>query len=241
MPVAVPIIGVAVSAGMSALQMSKANKEKRAAQRAIDGYQRQDLTNPYGALSVSTLGADYQREATARAMASFGNQVSMGGSRSIAASLPNLLEQQNNQEAQIAANLDQQQMQINQMKAGGDMQVMGMQEQRENNDLLGLGNQLSIAQQQRDAAANQLMQSAVSGVVDVATAGAKAGWFGSKGTLGSHTPNPNLNSNLNNRLVSPNLNLPPIAIQSSGLPGSSYNPGYAFNNGYVWDNNLLSK
>ena len=241
MPVAIPLVGLAISAVATGAQMSQANKQKKAAQKAIDGYKRQDLNNPFESLQVSTLGADRQREDIARTMSTYGNLAAMGGSRGIAATLPALLEQQNNQEAQIAGNIDQQQMQINQMKAGGDMQVMGMQEQRENNDLLGLGNQLSIAQQQRDAAANQLMQSAVSVVVDVATAGAKAGWFGSKGTLGSHTPNPNLNSNLNNRLVSPNLNLPPIAIQSSGLPGSSYNPAYAFNNGYVWDKNLLSK
>ena len=158
MPVAIPLVGLAVTAGMGGLQMAQANKQKKAAQKAIDGYKRQDLSNPYGALSVSTLGADRQREDLARTMSSFSNTIAAGGGRLAAATLPNLIEQQNNQEAQIAANLDQQQAQINQMNAGGQMQVQGMQEQRENNDLLGLGQQLSVANQNYANGSNTLAQ-----------------------------------------------------------------------------------
>ena len=91
--------------------MAQANKQKKEAQSAIDNYQRQTLTNPYNSLQVSTLGADRQREDLARTLATYGGMAAMGGSRGIAATLPNLLEQQNAQEAQIAANLDQQQAQ----------------------------------------------------------------------------------------------------------------------------------
>lgn len=174
MPVAIPLVGLAVSAGMSGLQMAQASKQKKEAQKAIEGYDRQDLTNSYNGLQVSTLGADRQREDMARAMATYGGLAAMGGSRGIAATLPALLEQQNNQEAQIAANLDQQQMQINQMKAGGDMQIQGMQEQRENNDLLGYGNMLNNAEQMKSGALNQL-----------ATAGASFGLAAANGLLPS--------------------------------------------------------
>ena len=73
-----------------------------------------------------------------------------------------LLEQQNNQEAQIAANLDQQQMQINQMIASGDMQVQGMQEQREYQDLAGLGNAIDTARQDQNMGMNTMLNGAMS-------------------------------------------------------------------------------
>lgn len=162
MPVAIPLVGMAVSAGVSGIQMAQANKQKKEAQSAIDNYQRQTLTNPYNSLQVSTLGADRQREDLARTLATYGGMAAMGGSRGIAATLPNLLEQQNAQEAQIAANLDQQQAQINQLKAGGDAQIQGMTEQRENNDLLGYGNLLNNANQEKAGAMGQLATTAAS-------------------------------------------------------------------------------
>lgn len=172
MPVAIPLVGLAVSAGVSGVQMAQANKQKKAAQKAIEDYKRPELANAYNGLQVSTLGADRQREDMARTLATYGGMAAMGGSRGIAATLPALLEQQNAQEAQIAANLDQQQMQINQLQAGGEMQVQGMQEQRGNNDLLGYGNLLNNANQERAGALNQL-----------ATTGASFGLAAANGLL----------------------------------------------------------
>ena len=172
MPVAIPLVGLAVSAGVSGVQMAQANKQRKAAQKAIEDYKRPELANAYNGLQVSTLGADRQREDMARTLATYGGMAAMGGSRGIAATLPALLEQQNAQEAQIAANLDQQQMQINQLQAGGEMQVQGMQEQRGNNDLLGYGNLLNNANQERAGALNQL-----------ATTGASFGLAAANGLL----------------------------------------------------------
>lgn len=172
MPVAIPLVGLAVSAGVSGVQMAQANKQKKAALNEIKDYKRPELANAYNGLQVSTLGADRQREDMARTLATYGGMAAMGGSRGIAATLPALLEQQNAQEAQIAANLDQQQMQINQLQAGGEMQVQGMQEQRGNNDLLGYGNLLNNANQERAGALNQL-----------ATTGASFGLAAANGLL----------------------------------------------------------
>lgn len=217
MPVAIPLIGLAVSAGMGGLQMAKANKEKKAAQKAIEGYQRQDLVNPANGLQVSTIGADRQREDIARTMASYGNLAAMGGSRSIAGLLPNLISQQNTQEAQIAAGLDEQQARIEQMKAQGQLGIMNMQEQRENADLAGLGTQLDLANARTAESKNSFSSGLMGGLTNVASAGLQSmadgnGFFGQgnayqdaqiapgqvlPGAQVTRLPNFNLNNNFN--------------------------------------------
>lgn len=230
MPAAIPLAGLAVSAGMSGLQAIQANKDKKRAQDAINSYQRQQLTNPYDGLQVSTLGADRQREDLARTMATYGNLAAMGGTSAIASMLPNLVAQQNTQEAQIAAGLDQQQAQIDQLRASGQGQIQQMQEQRENNDLLGYGNQMSMANQQKSNALNQLAQTgaavgmaAASGLFDQQTTPTTGGGFS--------------NSNLHNNLIS---RLPNASNMTS--PSFNKNNAYSFGNninGFTW-NNLMT-
>jgi hypothetical protein len=188
MPVAVamPLIGMAVSAGMGGLQMAQANKAKKDAQKNIDGFKRQDLVNPANELQVSALSADRQREDIARTMATYGNLAAMGGSRAIAGLLPNLISQQNSQEAQIAAGLDQQQSQIDQIKANSQLAILNMQEKRDNADLEGLGTQLDLANARGLEAKNTFGTNLANGAMNVLNAGFESmsqgnGFFGRAG------------------------------------------------------------
>lgn len=232
MPVAIPLIGLAVSAGMGGLQMAKANKEKKAAQKAIEGYKRQDLVNPANGLQVSTLGADRQREDLARTMASYGNLAAMGGSRAIAGLLPNLVSQQNSQEAQIAAGLDEQQARIEQMKAQGQMGVQQMQEQREVNDLAGLGTQLNVANQNAQMGLNTISQ----GIGAFGNAFA-SGLLTSPNSPTAYQSNSNLVNNLSSRL--PNGSA--LTLPNTVLPN---NNAFSFGNninGFGWSNLNIPK
>nr|DAT07613.1 MAG TPA: hypothetical protein [Crassvirales sp.] len=159
MPAAVAIGAGVVSAGTSAIQAIGAGKRARQMQEQIDNYKRQELKNAFEGLQVSTLGADRQREDLARTMATYGNLAAMGGSRAIVGLAPNLIAQQNSQEAQIMANLDEQEKQRQQLIANGAMQVQNMQEQRENNDLLGMGNALNTYRHEQANAWNQATNS----------------------------------------------------------------------------------
>ena len=162
MPAAIPLIGLAISAGTSVAGMVSANKKAKEAKKAIDNYSRQDLTNSYAGIQTSTLGADRQREDMARTLTTMANNAAMGGSRSIFGIAPQLINYQNQNNAQIAANLDQQEAQRQQLIAGGDMQVQQQQTQIENNDLLGLGNMYQTARAERANAINNLAQNASS-------------------------------------------------------------------------------
>lgn len=72
------IAGSAVTAGTGIAQAIGAGKRKREALEAIQNYDRQDLTNPYNNLQVSTAGSDLQREDLARSIATFADNASMG-------------------------------------------------------------------------------------------------------------------------------------------------------------------
>ena len=173
---AVPLISTAVSAGTSILQTSKANKQAKKTQQAIDNYQRQDIVNPNLGLQVSTLGADRQREDLSRSIATMANQAAMGGSRAILGIAPNLLNAQLQQGQQIAGNLDQQEAQRQAAVAQGEGMVTQMMEQRENADLAGLGNQLNVARQERANGINNLVQTGF-GAANVALEMNKQGLF----------------------------------------------------------------
>lgn len=198
MPAAVAV-PASITGGIGIAQAIGAGKEAKRAKEAIDNYQRQTLTNPYGGLQVSTLGADRMREDLARTVATMTEQAALGGIKGVASLAPNIVQQQNAQEAQIAANLDEQEKQRQQMIAQGNAMVQQMTEQRENNDLLGLGQQLSVAQQNQANGINTLAQ-AGAGAMAASTAGLFAdqpgifdnlfkGYFNSQGYKDSQIQN----------------------------------------------------
>ena len=169
MPAAVAV-PAAITGGIGIAQAIGAGKEAKRTKEAIDNYPRQTLTNPNSGLQLSTLGADRMREDLARTVATMTEQAALGGIKGVASLAPNIVQQQNAQEAQIAANLDEQEKQRQQMIAQGNAMVQQMTEQRENNDLIGLGQQLSVAQQNQANGFNTLAQ-AGAGAMAAGTAG----------------------------------------------------------------------
>ena len=197
MPAAVAVPAL-ITAGSGIAQAIGAGKEAKRTKEAIDNYPRQTLTNPNSGLQVSTLGADRMREDLARTVATMTEQAALGGIKGVASLAPNIIQQQNAQEAQIAANLDEQEKQRQQMIAQGNAMVQQMTEQRENNDLLGLGQQLSVAQQNQANGFNTVAQ-AGAGAMTAASAGLFDGLqFGGKNPSTIKVPGVNMNPIFNN-------------------------------------------
>lgn len=170
---ATPIIGAVTglgTMGMGIAQSISNGKQAKKLRDEIESYERQDLINPYEGLQVSTLAADRQREELARTMAGYNSAMQMGGSRAIASLASNLVEQQNNQNAQILANLDQQEAQRQQYIAQGNSMIQQMQEQREQQDLMGLGNAYNVALQNKNNGITTAAQGAL-GLANMATSG----------------------------------------------------------------------
>lgn len=136
----VGIVGGIAQTVMGAKQASKARK-------AIDSYQRQELTNSYKGLSVSTKGAELQQEQLQQATATTVGALKSGGARTLLGGIGKVQRQNVAAAAQIGADLDQQQKQIDMAVAAEDSNLQNMQERREEADLAGLGQQLQSGRQ----------------------------------------------------------------------------------------------
>lgn len=204
-PAIVAAVGGVASAGSGLMQSISAGKQAKKLQQQIDNYRRQNLTNPYDGVQVSTMGSDLQREGIARSIANLSDQAAAGGGRAIVGLGANAIAQQIGQEQQIAANLDQQVAQIEQMKAAGRGQVQQMTEQRERDDLLGLGQAMATAKQNQANGMNTFAQ----GLMGMGSAAA-SGMFGNLGGMfGGAKPMSGA-----------------LSVQPQGLiaPGAAFNP-----------------
>ena len=228
MPAAAVAIPTAIGGIASIGQMISGDKASKKAQEAIDNYKRQELTNPYEGLQVSTLGADRQREDLARSISTMANNSIMGGSRAILGLAPQMLAQQNQQEAQIMANLDEQEKQRQQMIARGNEMVQNMQENREQNDLMGLGNALNTARQEKMNGLNNLVQTGV-GVAKLGGEGAFKNMFGNKTT----TPTITTPTITNDEVLTPIQNKSAGLINPQNINGKTqFNKSKSFTDPY---------
>lgn len=139
----------------------KAGKEKKQRQAELDAYQRQELTNAYKDMQISTIGSDAMREESSRNMATAMNTIGNAGTRAIIGATPKLVAEQNNVGRGIQKELDDQLIKKNYAIAQDDAQIRGLQEQRENADLAGLGNAIDTARQDMNMGLNTALNGAM--------------------------------------------------------------------------------
>jgi len=135
------------TAGIGLYQTIKGSKEKRDAQKALEAYQRQQLTNQAENLRVSTLGANLQREEASRLAATQVGALQGGGTRALVSGLGRVESGNQAVNQQIAAGLDEQQIAIDREKMNEDIRLRGMQENRENADIDALSSQYQAGKQ----------------------------------------------------------------------------------------------
>tara|TARA_R110002074_G_scaffold189465_6_gene355274 strand:- start:1464 stop:2099 length:636 start_codon:yes stop_codon:yes gene_type:complete len=178
--------GVSVLAGVT--QSIIAGKKASKMQKAIDSYQRQELTNAYADTQVSKYAANLQREELARNTASSIQALRSGGVRALGA-VGGLQEANINTARQIGADLDKQQNNIELLRARDEARIQGLQENREIADLAGMGNELNT---QRQNQANGI-NTAISGLATVA-----GGMMGGGGSTGFATDTRGFQSQVQN-------------------------------------------
>ena len=147
----------------SGYQAIKGAKDAKDAQRALENYERQELTNTAEGLQVSTLGADLQREEQARLAATQVGALQGAGARGVIGGLGRVEAGNQQMNRQIGAELDAQQKQIDQMRAQDQANIRSMQEQREQQDVAALSSQYN--------AGNQMMWQGIGGVAQTGMAG----------------------------------------------------------------------
>lgn len=171
---------------------------QRAAQKKIDEFEFDELQNSYDGASVSTMGADLQKEQMSRNMATSVDALRSGGIRGVLGGLGQINAQNQFNTRQIGANLDQQQKAIDFARAGDQSQIRGMQENRQMQELQGYGQMLNTGMQMKYGAYADLMnagqaqgqtnQSIMSSIMGGMTGGIGGGAMGGGG--GGQAPAP---------------------------------------------------
>lgn len=136
-----------IGAGLGIYQTISGAIRARDAKNALNNYQRQDLNNVAEDLTVSTLGADLQREESARLGATQVDALQGAGARGLIGGLGRVEAGNQRLNREIGADLDRQQKDIDRMIANDNAAIRGMQESRENADIAALSSQFSAGQQ----------------------------------------------------------------------------------------------
>lgn len=122
-------------------------KMQRDAQKAIDNFEWQELSNPYETQQVSTLGSDLITEQANLNTANSVEALRASGNRGIIGGLGRVQAQNNIVNRQVAAGLDEQQKQIDFAKSGQNVRNQSIIEKRQTDELTGYGNMLGVGQQ----------------------------------------------------------------------------------------------
>jgi len=172
---------------------------QREAQKSIDNFQWQDLQNPYDEIGVSTLGADLQREESGRATASTLQALQSAGTRALGVGAGRLMQNSNNMNRQIAADLDMQRKNIDFAKAGQAVNNQNIIEGRQANEIQGYGQMLNVGMQMKYGGAADMMnagqaqgQTNQSIMSSVMGGGMGGGMMGGGGGGGSQAPAPSV-------------------------------------------------
>lgn len=116
----------------------------RDAQKAINEFKWQDLSNPYQNQQVSTLGSQLQTEQANLAAAQDVGALQQGGTRALVGGLGRVEAQRNLVNRNVAANLDEQQKAINTAIANQEVANQQMRETRQANELQGYGQMMNV-------------------------------------------------------------------------------------------------
>lgn len=134
----------AIGAAGSIAKFFEGADMQRNAQKYINDFKWQDLSNPYQNLQVSTLGSDLQKEQSNLAASQDVNALQQGGTRALVGGLGRVEAQRNLTNRTIASNLDEQQKAIDRMKAQQDVANQQMIENRQANELQGYGQMMNV-------------------------------------------------------------------------------------------------
>lgn len=158
---------VAAGAGIigGIVQTIQGAKETKQARKAIDEYERQELTNAYEGTKISTAGSDLQEDILRQSTATTMGALKSGGARALLGGIGKV-QQANVKAAQdIGVSLDEKQERLDMLKAGEEIRIEQTKERREEQDLAGLGQQLQSGR--------QTTMSGLSNIVGAAGAGAQ--------------------------------------------------------------------
>lgn len=158
------ITSAVIGAATAGASIIGASRQQRQARRALNDYERQNLENVYRDMPISMVGTDLMREETARTTAGLTDSARRFGLRGVMSSIPAIQAMNTQANMQTRSYLDDQINQRNRMVAEDQARIRGMQENREFQDLAGIGNLMSVGQQNMQSGINLGLNSLMMGM-----------------------------------------------------------------------------
>jgi hypothetical protein len=153
------IMGGVALAG-SGLQIAQGMRQEREANSALNDFERQDLENVYSDMPISLLGSNLRREDASQTTANLTEAARGSGIRGVFGALPRI-QASSNQAARVnQLDVDDQVMRRNFAIAGDEGRIQGIQENRDNQDLAGIGQLMSVGQQNQQSGISGAFNSA---------------------------------------------------------------------------------
>lgn len=135
-----------VGATVGAAKFFEGRKQQKEADKAIDSFEWQDLSNPFETLQVSTLGAENAVEQANIEAATATEALRGSGTRGIVAGLGAVEANKARVNREVGANLDTQRKEIDKMAAMQKVKNQEVIEGRQEDELAGYGAQLAAGQ-----------------------------------------------------------------------------------------------
>ena len=156
---------MAIIGGVTAASQAVAGAQQaKSAKDALANLKVPELKNPYENMQVSTMGADVQRQESARGQAADIEALQGAGARGLVGGVGRVQAQSNLENQEIAADLDKQQKAINMQKGQADMSIMEVNEKRFTSDKSALSSQINQGNQAMWAGINGVAQAGMTGV-----------------------------------------------------------------------------
>lgn len=216
------IMGGAALAG-SGLQIAQGMKQERDAKSALGNFERQDLENVYNDMPISLMGSNLRREDASQTTANLTEAARGSGIRGVFGALPRIQSLSNQGARQNQLDVDGQVMRRNYAIAGDEGRIQSMQEQRDNADLAGIGQLMSVGQQNTQSG----IRGAFNGIGLLGS-----GFSGTIGGGGEETPQTQSVGGLNSQSINMNPMNAPMGSMMPGMPSESSFTGRDFLSDY---------
>lgn len=137
----------AIGVGISGLKAYQGMKQKKEAQNELNDYERQDLTNAFENVKISTVGTDLMREENQRTSANLVDASRNAGIRGILGGIPKIQASTNDQNREAQVSLDNQVQKREYAVAEDNTRLRGIKENRDNANIAALSSQIDKGEQ----------------------------------------------------------------------------------------------
>lgn len=133
--------------GLSIYQSKQAAENKREKEAQLADLEAPELDNAFQNIQISTLGSDLVREESQRTSANLINMAQQGGQASVMSMIPQIVSNNNRVNRHAQVDLDNQMQRREYAIAGDNARLRNMEERRYESEVAGLGQGISVAEQ----------------------------------------------------------------------------------------------